>query len=379
MIQIDPKVLVDRLVEDVHIEEFCGVSDSTLKYLINEVSNRGMYTPFTNEGDAVAYAAGRTVAGHPTAVLMQNSGLTNASSPISSLVELYHIPMIFIVGWRGYQEGGSPFKDEPQHEIVGKNTYQFIDSMTDSRVFWDLTLLPDQSRLHFNFDHHCSYFVMVRPGMLTPVKLNEEVYTPYTLPRTLCIYNLLNLIKDKEVSIVSTTGHTSRELMTYGEENPKNFYMFGSMGCATPFAYGLAKSRPDRKFIILDGDGAFLMRPESKAVCSDMNLDNVLHIIFKNGSHLSTGNQTLPCMNDFVNIVLGCSSSDEVKVIDDITDFIWAVNRWLKSPSNQEPSTLIVNVSSEIVPDLPRPKSTPEEILERFVKELGDPDGSSSK
>ena len=62
---ITTSVLVDKLINDAGIEEFCGVSDSTLKYLINEVTNRGIYTPFTNEGDAVAYAAGRTVAGHP--------------------------------------------------------------------------------------------------------------------------------------------------------------------------------------------------------------------------------------------------------------------------------------------------------------------------
>lgn len=367
---ITTSVLVDKLINDAGIEEFCGVSDSTLKYLINELTNRGIYTPFTNEGDAVSYAAGRTVAGHPTAVLMQNSGLTNAASPISSLTSLYDIPLLYIVGWRGYQEEGNEFNDEPQHRIVGKNTFEIATNLSSTWKFIDLPDWTDDECLTITRPD-CQSFLMIHPGQLSPVSLTSPRENGFTLPRLACISALLtNVKRDPKISILSTTGYTSRELMSFGEDSPQNFYMLGSMGCLVPFTYGVAKSHPDRKFIMLDGDGSYLMRPQASLVCNDMNVNNVMHIIFRNRTHLSTGNQDIPATNHMMDMVFATNHKGRVYHITDLLSFTQVLQEWLRDP-RQEKVTMLVDVSSEVVPDLPRPKRTPEELLRTFQEGLG--------
>ena len=45
---------------------------------------------------------------------MQNAGFANSLSTITSLVQLYKIPLIFLIGWRGYLPG-----DAPEHTKIG--------------------------------------------------------------------------------------------------------------------------------------------------------------------------------------------------------------------------------------------------------------------
>ena len=78
-----------------------------------------------NEGEAVAIAAGASIGGRKSIVLMQNSGLTNAVSPLVSLIHPFQIPVLGFVSLRG--EPGQP--DEPQHELMGRITPEMLSSM----------------------------------------------------------------------------------------------------------------------------------------------------------------------------------------------------------------------------------------------------------
>ena len=74
--------------------------------------------------------------------------------------------------------------------------------------------------------------------------------------------------------IVASTGYNSRILYKLFPERKNNFYMVGSMGLATSIAAGLANSNPDRKVVVIDGDGSLLMRPDSYlSVLSMYNFD----------------------------------------------------------------------------------------------------------
>ena len=68
-----------------------------------------------NEGDAVALIAGVALAGTRGVAMMQNSGLGNAVSPLTSLTWTFRLPQLLIVTWRG--QPGVP--DEPQHALMG--------------------------------------------------------------------------------------------------------------------------------------------------------------------------------------------------------------------------------------------------------------------
>ena len=70
---------------------FSGVPCSFLNNLINYAINECDYVMASNEGDAVAICAGAALAGKKSVAMMQNSGLTNATSPLTSLNYTFHI------------------------------------------------------------------------------------------------------------------------------------------------------------------------------------------------------------------------------------------------------------------------------------------------
>ena len=102
--------------------------------------------------------------------------------------------------------------------------------------------------------------------------------------------------------VIATTGMTSRELYV-ARDRPENFYMCGSMGCALSIGLGVALARPDRKVVVLDGDGAALMSLGSLALARHLHLGNLEHIILDNGTYASTGDQpTCSAAIDFEDI-----------------------------------------------------------------------------
>lgn len=356
---VDTKKFVDYLINNLSVEEFVGVSDSTLKYVINEVTNRGLYTPFTNEGDAVAYAAGRTACCHKTAVLIQNSGLTNAASPLTSLTTTYGIFPVFVIGHRG-----STPNDEPQHKFLGKKTEQLIHCLTDSAL---IVKLNGSSKIttETHAISNSTLFFLVEPKTFSKVDLINQTDPRGKFSRVKYIEKVVDFVSQRnDTFVLSTTGFTSRELMTFGEVNPHNFYMFGSMGCLISFAAGVARSKSNKKFIVLDGDGSFLMRPEAAYVVGLMKLPNIIHVIFENDKHLSTGGQTIP--TDRLDTILsGCVG--EVTCLNSPAVFDEFLRHEILYP---ESCTCIVKVSPEVPDDLPRPQQTPKEILDNFIQEV---------
>ena len=97
------------------IENFVGVPDSTLKYFIDEgLKNKKIFI-VNREEEAIGIGAGMILAGSSTIMFMQNAGFANSLSTITSLVQLYKIPLIFLIGWRGYLKN-----DAPEHQKIGK-------------------------------------------------------------------------------------------------------------------------------------------------------------------------------------------------------------------------------------------------------------------
>ncbi len=102
---------------------YTGVPCSFLTPFINYVINDDslVYISSANEGDALATATGLAIAGRPAVVMMQNSGLGNAVSPLTSLNYVFRIPVVIITSHRG----APGLEDEPQHELMGKITGAF--------------------------------------------------------------------------------------------------------------------------------------------------------------------------------------------------------------------------------------------------------------
>ena len=130
-----------KLLIHYGINFFTGVPDSVLKefcnYLCEHISPK-KHIIAANEGGAIALAAGYYLAsGKIPLVYMQNAGLGNAVNPLTSLVnkEVYGIPMILLIGWRGEPFGGQAGKpDEPQHIKEGEATLPLLNVLNIPHV-----------------------------------------------------------------------------------------------------------------------------------------------------------------------------------------------------------------------------------------------------
>jgi len=98
-----------------NVENFVGVPDSTIKHFIKEGIKHKKILITTREEEAIGIAVGHALSNSNSLVFMQNAGLGNSISTITSLVQLYNIPQILLVGWRGYLSN-----DAPEHLKFGK-------------------------------------------------------------------------------------------------------------------------------------------------------------------------------------------------------------------------------------------------------------------
>lgn len=97
------------------IENFVGVPDSTMKHFIAEGIKHEKILIATREEEAIGIAVGMTLSNSHSVVFMQNAGFANSISTITSLLQLYEIPLILLIGWRGYLKS-----DAPEHSKIGK-------------------------------------------------------------------------------------------------------------------------------------------------------------------------------------------------------------------------------------------------------------------
>lgn len=276
---------------------FTGVPDSLLSslsawLLTNDPDN---HIIAANEGSAAGLAAGHYLStGRIPVVYMQNSGIGNAVNPAASLLhrEVYQIPVLFLVGWRG--EPG--VHDEPQHVFQGKATISLLENL-DIRTevlsadWQEAEEQIDRAYAYMN-DTGCSVAFVIRKGTFEayPFPKGDSMY-PMTREKALEIITA-HMISDSV--IVSTTGKMSRELFEIrekrGEGHERDFLTVGSMGHASSIALGIARNT-DKTVYCLDGDGAVLMHMGSVAVLGQSGISNLKHILINNGCHESVGGQ----------------------------------------------------------------------------------------
>ncbi len=371
---LDTKVFGARLTQK-GFTFFSGVPCSFLKDLINFAINHCEYIIANNEGDAVAVCAGAYLGGKKPVFLCQNSGLTNAVSPLTSLNQIFKIPVLGFVSLRG--EPGLP--DEPQHELMGLITTKMLDVM---QIKWAyLSVNMEEALAQLEQADTClktgeSFFLIVRKGTFSEEKLLPQ--TPLTssnrqqaaktkadsLPTREAVLSVINDTKDQDTLVFATTGKTGRELYEI-EDAPNNFYMVGSMGCVSPLALGLALTRNDKKVIVIDGDGSILMRLGALTTNAYYSPSNMIHLILDNNSYDSTGGQLTISHNvDFIQLA-SSSGYTNVFYIHDLAELHSRIENWKRNPSL---TLLYLKVATGTKENLGRPKIKPCEVKERIIK-----------
>lgn len=357
---------------------YSGVPCSFLKNLINYSINDCHYVMAANEGDAVAISAGAYLGGRKSVVLMQNSGLANAISPLTSLNYTFRIPVLGFVSLRG--EPG--LVDEPQHELMGAITGKLLDTM---QIHWEY-LSGDAGEAEKQLQHADemiesgqSFFFVVKKDTFDPVELKRKSLPSARniksvrssqadrMPTRLSVLEKLNELKNTGTIMLATTGTTGRELYET-EDAPNYLYMVGSMGCIGSVALGLATVRPDKNVIAVDGDGALLMRMGSLATNACYAPSNMLHILLDNNCHDSTGGQATASHNvDFAQVAAACGYAHTFYAcnIDELARYVkeWQINPLL--------TFIHLRIAKGSKKDLGRPKIKPYEVKERLMKFIG--------
>ena len=99
--------------------------------------------------------------------------------------------------------------------------------------------------------------------------------------------------------IISANGFISRDLFSVSDTRSA-FYMIGSMGLASSIGLGIALKDTGRKVFVFDGDGNILMNLGSLTTIGSLKPKNLIHVVFDNSVHESTGSQ--PTNTNFVSI-----------------------------------------------------------------------------
>ena len=365
---------IEDLINAIDADFYAGVPDSLLgplcDYLYDTFGVSKKHIVAANEGNAVALAAGHYIAtGRKGVVYMQNSGIGNALNPVASLTneKIYGIPMIFIVGWRG--EPG--VHDEPQHVFQGEITVPLLKLLGLNVMVIEKETSAEEvkSFLKSNeggFENGRSVALVVKKGALK-YDGKPDYYSSGTLSRERAI----ELISEKfEGSVfVSTTGKASRELFEIrerkGQPHGSDFLTVGSMGHASSIALELASELPERRVILIDGDGACVMHMGSLLVAAEIAPDNLVHFVINNGVHDSVGGMPTPAKGRSLSKIASACGYAKVLTAKDEKELCMILDQIAKESS---PGRTFVEVYTTrgARADLGRPTLSAKENIDSF-------------
>ncbi len=367
-----------RPAREFGFNTWAGVPCSFLTPFINSIIDDPdmMYISSANEGDAVATATGAALAGQRTVAMMQNSGLGNAISPLSSLNWVFRIPILLIITLRG--EPG--LNDEPQHELMGQITGRILDNL---QIPWDwfprnagsvegaltvATWQMDKTGL--------PYALIMRRDSVAPASLRslwkaasgpgppvERMTGEAGMTRHQALAAVVEHTPESDSIVVATTGFTGRELFAIADR-PNQLYMVGSMGCASSFGLGLSLTLAEKRVLVVDGDGAVLMRMGNLATVGAYGGKNFHHLVLDNGLHESTGGQsTVSNAISLAGVAGACGyrAATEAMTKESLDQFLQGCN----GPALQQ-----LKIKPGVPESLSRPGVSPVEVKQRLMRHL---------
>lgn len=382
---MDIRTFLDK-IRALGIDHYAGVPDSQLKSLCDHLTAEyGVgcnHVIAANEGAAVAIAAGHYLAtGQPGLVYLQNSGVGNAVNPICSLLDeaVYAIPVLFVVGWRG--EPG--IHDEPQHVFQGEVTLPLLDVLGIKTVV--LTKDTTEQELDAALEEFASEFEAGRSAVFVVKKgaFTGGASRAYTNLHPLSREEVVNAVIDSTRAddiIVSTTGKLSRELFeareARGQGHGADFLTVGSMGHSAMIGLGIALDKPERRVLVLDGDGAVIMHAGSLAVLGASAPANLVHVMVNNEAHESVGGMpTVAASIDFPAMARAFGYREAFSAAD-ASELANLLGR-LDSFAGAGPVFIEVKASIGAREDLGRPTTTPQENKAAFMRHVSAPGGGT--
>jgi phosphonopyruvate decarboxylase len=375
---ISPSSFLEHL-RGLGYSQYAGVPCSYLKPFINCVINDPSldYVGASSEGEAIGITVGASLAGRRSVALCQNSGLGNMVNPLTSLNHPFRIPTLLIATWRG--EPG--VKDEPQHELMGRITHRLLDTL---EIPWlpfpkeESEIAPVMEKAEASMAKRSKPFALVMSegsvaehelrAQAPPIRVRCELQRWPTqsvndrMIRTEALQVILDCLSGDE-AILGTTGKTGRELFTIADR-PNHLYVVGGMGAASAIGFGIAHALPRQKVVVIDGDGAALMKMGNFATIGFYQPANLLHVLLDNESHDSTGGQrTVSGTADFAGVAAATNyvNAFAAERADDVRE---ALRLAKERPG---PTLLHIRIRAGSPKNLGRPTVPPHEVKERFM------------
>ncbi|MBZ7930053.1 phosphonopyruvate decarboxylase [Campylobacter sp. RM9939] len=385
--------LLGESLKKIGCFQFSGVPCSYLAPMINYAINIDSFIMSNNEGDAVAIASGISLANYKKSfgvVLMQNSGLSNALSPLTSLNYTFEIPILGFVSLRGERDDKGNNKDEPQHELLGTITDRLLQTCNIAYDFLDRDFNKARRQLEVAYNYlqqGKSYFFIVKNNTFEKCALNhyKNIFLKKNinifqtkdtnsdfLPKRIEVLQYLNhFSKINQIALFATTGKTGRELYEV-EDLDNQLYMVGSMGCVSSLALGVTL-QTSKKVIAIDGDSALLMRLGALSTnayyASLYNKGNFCHILLDNESHDSTGGQFNLSPNvNFAQVAHFCGY-EKVFIVSSFEELEQALC-FFNNRNNGGAIFIYIKILKGSKENLGRPRITPREVSLRMANFL---------
>ena len=347
------------------ISFFSGVPDSVLKSLIsilNIKKNKKIdHRVAVNEGSAISLGIGYYLATKKIPLIyFQNSGLGHAANPLYTMADnrIYSIPMILLIGRRGYPKEN----DEPQHYRIGDITKKFLQLLN----------IPSFEVNQKNYKNLISKSISMAKEKSKPVaiivpmnffekfKVKEKKGKERLFLRNDFLKVILNNKKEND-RIIASLGNVSRELFVLNEKRKNNhsntFYTIGAMGHSNQIALEISLQKKNNTTFILDGDGSIQMHMGNLLTIGKNSKNRLIHILFNNKVHESTGFHSLA--NDNVNykMIFKASGYKNIFEVSSLNKF----NKILKQ-KNKNLTAIIVNIQAGTIKNLPRPTKKPKDL-----------------
>lgn len=309
------------------------------------------------------------MAGKQPVLILQNSGLGNTLNPLTSLSLIYKLPILLLISARGYKVA-----DEPQHQIMGAKMLDILETIgieyketTTNGTFEEI-----KKKLRYlcnkSLDSKYPVALIITKNSL---KSDQIVLTDknYQMSR----YDAISIIAtyiNKTDAIIASTGKIAREMFVI-RDLPNIFYMQGSMGHAMAIGLGLTLTKPNKRVIVLEGDGSLIMHMGTLSTIGYYAPKNLLHLILDNESYGTTGGQeTTSSTMDFCQLANACGYRQTLSI--NTKDNLHQVLQRLQNEGVNGPTLLHVKINRKEMEHLPRitTKYTVVETAQIFKNEL---------
>ena len=369
---ISSSQLINKLKKN-NVNFFSGVPDScTLE--LSKIASKDKKVEnivVASEGLGISMGIGYYLATNKLpCVYLQNSGLGNATDPLTNLSnkEIFKIPLILFIGWRG----APGVKDEPQHIIQGKILKNTLSNMNIK--FENIEDVKDLKKIDKLIKYAKTNLRTVAFLIKSKVLIQNKKLLSLpkrNLKRDLKRYQVLEILLKslKQETIISSVGYNSREILQIKKKNSINnkfFPLIGGMGHTSALAMSYNHFSKE-KTICIDGDGSFFMHLGAFLNLNQIKNKNFKYLLFNNESHESIGGKQIDSKHiKFKKIFEGFGFKKYI-FSNSLKSFKKNLKIFLKN--NNGPIAWQINIGKGTFPNLIRPtKSDLEMIRKQFQK-----------